>query len=94
MIRGKQCGVVSVNLTIDGQNRNRILFGKKNKSLKRILDHRKYIFFVKKKYIELSIGYFGINVNYIWRRKNFWSCVGGRGYDKILIIYYWMLYTQ
>lgn len=50
---------------IDGQNRNRILFGKKNKSLKRILDHRKYILFVKKKYIELSIGYFGINVNYI-----------------------------
>lgn len=50
---------------IDGQNRNRILFGKKNKSLKRILDYRKYIFFVKKKYIELSIGYFGINVNYI-----------------------------
>lgn len=58
MIRGKQCGVVSVNLTIDGQNRNRILFGKKNKSLKRILDHRKYILFVKKKYIELLIGIF------------------------------------
>ena len=59
---------------IDGQNRNRILFGKKNKSLKRILDYRKYIFFVKKKYIELSIGYFGINVNeeflkLCWRKR-------------------------